>query len=197
MKRPIKTSVSICLSGFLLAAALIAPPRAVAQETRYTVMAAFLFNFLLFTEWPEHDSLDDGPFVIGVVGSNPFERAAPTLEQRNAGGRSIRFVHYENIDDLEPTHILFVTPAVDAHLADIRSALADAPVVLVGESSDFTQRGGVIRFFKEVTESTPTEKTLRVEINRHSATARHIRFRSQLLRLAHVVDHPVPADELP
>ncbi len=197
MRQRSSKAVTICLAGLIFAVPLIHPPKAIAQEARYTVMAAFLFNFLLFTEWPAHDSLDEGPFIIGVVGSNPFEHAAPTLEQRQAGGRSIRFVHYERIADLEPTHILFVTTAVDSLLSDIHSALDDVPVVLVGESGDFTARGGVIRFFDEATKSARTEMALRVEINRLSAEARQIRFRSQLLRLAHVVDYPMPAAEPP
>lgn len=194
MSQRLSKTMTYCVAGFIFAACLVSPPPAAAQEARYTVMAAFLFNFLLFTDWPAHDVLDSGPYVIGVIGSNPFERAAPTLEQRNAGGRDIRFAHFKTRKDLEPVHILFVTAEADSGLHEIREALKESPVLLVGESEDFTQRGGVIRFFEEATGAARTETTLRVEINRPSAEARRIRFRSQLLRLAQVVDYPVPSD---
>src|SRR2546428_9163782 len=47
------------------------PQRTVTQE--YDLKAAFLFNFAQFVEWPaEAFAEDKSPFVIGVLGDDPF-----------------------------------------------------------------------------------------------------------------------------
>lgn len=186
--------ILVFAAGFIFATQSIYPPAHAAQDARYTVMAAFLYNFLLFTEWPAHPDLDSGPYIIGVLGANPFERAAPTIEQRIVGGRQIAFRHYASLDELQPSHVLFVSPGSPASLAAIRERVANVPTLLVGESEEFTRRGGMIRFFEETVDRARSETTLRVEINRRGTDAAGIRFRSQLLRLAQVVDHPLPTE---
>ena len=181
------------LPGLALAALLLAAParHARADEARYAVISAFLYNFLLFTDWPADKTLDQGPFLIGVLGRNPFERAAAAIEQRQAGGRSIAFLHFPALADVRPTHLLFVADADAADMPAIRKASAKHPVLLVGDSERFTRRGGMIRFYEE---GAGKEKAMRVEINKTAADLARIRFRSQLMRLAQIVTHPVPAD---
>jgi hypothetical protein len=190
--QPMKTSTgkSIVLAALVLCLCTggSGARTAEADETRSNVIAAFLYNFLLFTEWPSDKALDRGPYLIGVVGENLFARAAAAIEKRQAGGRAISFRHFPEVDDIEPTHVLFVEDA-DA-LPEVRKAVGKRPVLLVGDSDDFTRRGGIIRFYEE---PAGKEMAVRVEINRTAADRADIRFRSQLMRLAKIVDHPVPA----
>ena len=161
------------------------------QEARANVVAAFLYNFLLFTEWPPDPALDQGPFVIGVLGRNPFERAAAAIERRSVANRPIVFRHFRNLANLEPAHVLFVADAESADMESLRNAIGQQPVLLVGDSPAFTRQGGTIRFYDE---AAGKEAALRVEINKTAADRVGIRFRSQLLRLAQVVEHPVPGE---
>src|SRR5688572_33422708 len=46
----------------------------------YELKAAFLYNFVKFTEWPAEESgKSDEPFIIGVVGKDPFGAALDKL----------------------------------------------------------------------------------------------------------------------
>ena len=62
----------------------------------YRLKAAFIYNFARFIEWPD-DAFADGkaPFVIAVVGDDPFNGA---LEQeisgKKVGGRSVVIRHF-------------------------------------------------------------------------------------------------------
>src|SRR5439155_1580041 len=45
-----------------------------APPSEYQLKAAFLFNFAKFVEWPADVFPEpDSPFVIGILGENPFE----------------------------------------------------------------------------------------------------------------------------
>ena len=64
---------------------LALPCGADEPSQEYKVKAAFVFNFAKFIEWPkEVFSSADAPFVIAVVGTDPFNGS---LEQAVAGKR--------------------------------------------------------------------------------------------------------------
>ncbi len=164
-------------------------PRAV--EDRYNLVSAFLYNFLLFTEWPEDNART--PMVIGVLGENPFGRAADAIAQKQVGRRSIEFRYFSRVEDVEPTHILFVPISQDQASAELCRRLRGSPVLTVGESERFTRQGGVIRFFEQ-RDRAGGDVVLRVEINETAAEELGIRFRAKLMRLAQLVRYPWPED---
>ena len=172
---------------FLLTAIPSAPlPAAPADQGRkYAVIAAFLYNFLLYVDWPEEAA---GPLRITVLGPNPFGGALAAMEEKTVDGRAIEIVVHDTIATLEPCHILFIPGDQDDQLTAVRRALRDKPVLTVGESTDFTRLGGVARFF-------PQEDTTRlgVEINQTAADACAFKIRAKLMRLASVVSYPLPA----
>lgn len=180
----------ILAAGVALRAAIAADD---AGRTRYNVMAAFLYNFASFVDWPSDPGLDEGPLTIGVLGENPFGEAASAIEKKTVNGRAIRFRVFPDVASVVPTHILFVTGARAGDLAAVRRVIAEHAVLTVGETEDFTRRGGVVRFYEAAADA-GAERTLRLEINEVMARASRLEIRSKLLRLATVVDHPPPAE---
>ncbi len=159
-------------------------------------MAAFLYNFLSFVEWPPSAFLDEGPLLIGVLGANPFGDATRSIEKREVNRRPIRFLFFDRVDALRPTHILFVTPEFADRLKEVRRTLRGQPVLLVGESENFTRSGGMIRFYDIPADRSPSgERQVRIEINEGAARAGGLDIRSKLLRLSDVVNHPVPESD--
>jgi hypothetical protein len=76
------------------------------EEVEYQVKAAFLYNFMKFTEWPkevmdpaggsegsqEPNSAPKPPMVIGVVGDNPFGKAFEALLDKKIKDRDLKIV---------------------------------------------------------------------------------------------------------
>lgn len=177
----------------LAAFALRAPQANGAPEEdsrKYTVMAAFLYNFLVFVEWPDVASFGQGPVLIGVLGDNPFGAAVEAITRKTIDDRPIEFRFFPDIHAVTPTHILFVPVDCNEELDALCGTLRGKPVLTVGESDDFTRRGGVIRFFEA---EAGAGKTLRVEINEAAAEAQGLKIRAKLMRLASVVHYPAPA----
>lgn len=189
------------LRGWALLLALgLSPPAGTASvraasddvEARYNLMAAFLYNFTAFVNWPEDAKLDQGPITIGVLGENPFASAAPAIEKKTVNGRPIRFRSFAEITEVEPTHILFVGRNLASQLGEVRKRLQGHAVLTVGETDDFTRQGGVVRFYEVAAAGGEADRTIRLEINEKLAQDLKLQIRSKLLRLATVVEHPPP-----
>lgn len=162
--------------------------RGAADARKYAVIAAFLYNFFLYVDWPDNPDLNEGPLTIGVLGENPFGEALNALEKRHVEGRAIEVLLFDSLETLVGTHILFLPTGSAALLPEVRRALRGQPVLTVGESADFTRNGGVVRFFE-----TGDSQRIGVEINQTAAAELDLRIRAKLLRLATLVEHPLPA----
>jgi hypothetical protein len=85
--------------------------RAQDAELEYKLKAAFLFNFLKFTEYPTNQyAAPDSALVIGCLPDDP---AAPILaavmEGKLLEGRPIRLVTFKEGDDIRRCHLLFIS----------------------------------------------------------------------------------------
>jgi len=180
----------------LFAFHLYVPPPLIAQpadslavEDRYKLVSAFLYNFLMFTEWPEDNP--EAPLIIAVVGENPFGEAADAISQKTLGGRAIQFMYFASPEDVGTPHILFIPRSQEQRAPGICAGLRGKPVLTVGESDRFTRQGGMIRFYEQPDRS-GAQRVLRIEINETTADAAGLRFQAKLMRLAQIVRHPWP-----
>jgi hypothetical protein len=161
-----------------LLCALCAPARAqdtVARE--YAVKAAFLVNFAEFVGWPADARETDEPVTIGVIGGDPFGGALDGIvAKKNANGRRYVVRRCKDLDDVEACHILFVTNTDAERTREIVRGLLERPVLTVGETKEFAQCGGIVRFFVH-------EDRVRFEINEAAARRARLKLSAKLLRL--------------
>ena len=160
------------------------PPPPPPQE--YEVKAAFLYHFAHLVDWPA-PSAPGAPFVIAVVGFDPFGAALDeVLAGRSVRGQPVRIQRFADATQIDraPIHMLFVGQGGDKHARRALSAVAGQPVLTVGESQRFAQRGGMIRF--RVT----AEGRVAFDINLRRAEQSGLHLSSQLLKLARIVGPP-------
>lgn len=181
-----RSLVLTALMGFGLAVA----PTAAAQQSapvsgvgEYEIKAAFLFRFLQLVEWPESAfASPKSPMIIGILSPDPFGNA---LEQIVSGeqidARSIEIRRAEDPQALQPCHLLFVPQTGVSQIGSAQLESLPQGVLLVGESPDFLERGGMVNFY-------PQDKRIRFEIHPARVEKAGIRVRSRLLRLARVVE---------
>jgi hypothetical protein len=176
--------------SLLLAASLLAGAPALscnlgaqaAPSREYQIKAAFLFNFGQFVTWGPGAFADaDAPFVIGVLGDDPF---GPTLDALVAGetvqGRRAEIARYRGVEEVGACQILFISSSEAARLDRVFAALAGRSILLVGEAEGFADRSGMIRF-------RVVDNRLRLEINTTAAAGEGLTISSRLLSLADVV----------
>ena len=165
-------------------ATLGVPRAARAQETlsEYQVKAAYLFNFLKFVEWPSDAFADPlAPFVIGVVGEDPFGNALPqVILGKTVQGRDLVVHVYRSGDDCRGAQILFISASEKRKLPAIMASLHGASALTVSDVPGFLNAGGIIQFLNE-------NGRIRFAINVDAATRARLKMSSKLLSLAKVI----------
>jgi hypothetical protein len=134
-------------------------------------------------EWPVGAATPGEPFVIGVAGPDPFEGALDrALEGKAVRGQPIEVRRFTSAGPLEGArvHLLFVGGDPNFRERALH-AVAGQPVLTVGESEGFAERGGMIGF-----RLTP-EGRVGFDINPRRAGQAGLRMSSQLLKLARIV----------
>jgi hypothetical protein len=172
------------LTGAILALVWLFAP-SLRAESEYDVKAAFLFKFTKFVEWPANAfSGPDAPFVIGIVGSDPFEGGLDRLIEGNTTGNrrlEVRHISAGDAAALRGCQMIFVSASEQRRLPAILSALQGRPVLVVGESEGFASAGGMFGFALR-------ESHLGIEINSAAARQARLKISSQLLNLAKLVN---------
>lgn len=82
-----------------------------AQPTReYDLKAVFLFNFTQFADWPEAAlGAPDRPFVIGILGDDPFGSVLDAIvRDEQAGGRPLTVRRYRAPEEVGDCQVLFI-----------------------------------------------------------------------------------------
>src|SRR5689334_11365503 len=74
-------------------AMLVWPLGLAAQSSPYTIYqhkALYLFNFAKYTEWPKEAFPDDNaPFVVGILGKDPFLSDIDIIKGKTIKGRKL------------------------------------------------------------------------------------------------------------
>jgi hypothetical protein len=174
--------ISLAL-GVLVSGLSLAPAQGQSISREYPLKAAYLYNFANYIEWPAAAfPSPNSPFIVGVLGPNPFGSLLDELTRKTIRGRPIVYRHYDSPRDIGECHILFIGAAVSD--ADCMAAIADTRtrhVLIVTEAVGLARRGSVINFFVE-------QNKLRFEINLHAAQQRALRISSKLLSLARLIE---------
>jgi hypothetical protein len=152
-----------------------------SARTEHEVMAAYLYNFARFVEWPAGSPRRSADtFQICVLGVDPFGRALDTVVAgeevagRKVVARRVRLAEEESCD------ILFVSGSEERQLTTVLSAAGRMDVLTVSDMPRFTERGGMIQFVTR-------DGRVRFEIDLRHAQDRGLRVSSDLLKVASAV----------
>ncbi|MDB5141456.1 MAG: YfiR family protein [Mucilaginibacter sp.] len=163
----------IVLSGISPAYAQTSP------SLEYRVKAAFLFNFTRFVHWPAsaYTSPDD-PFVIGIVGSDPFGSYLDELVSgESAGGHKIVIRRYPNGGDIRGCQLIFINLGDKAKLKLLLAQSTRQNVLTVSDENEFIRLGGIVHFYME-------DDKVKMEVRPAAAKAAQLEISAKLLQVA-------------
>jgi hypothetical protein len=155
--------------------------KAASQPSEAELKAVFLFHFTQFVEWPiSVFPSPDAPFVIGILGPDPFNGALEDIVHGEKVGQHPLIVRgvsgYQAERDCQ---ILYVTRVAESLLDPAK--LSKSPVLTVGESAAFYEAGGLIEFITD-------HRHVRLRVNLTAARERSLVISAKLLRVAEVSD---------
>ena len=166
-----------------------APPAVTALLDLNEATAAYLLNFVRFTEWPAaaRPASPAAPYVIGVSCSGAQLNALlDLLEGQTVHGHPVRAIRIKNVADFASCHLVYLecsdpcgAQAIPIHIAI--NTLRGSPVLTVSAAPDFLAQGGHIQLFH-------SDARLRFAIADEIAHKTGLALNSRLLALA----RPVP-----
>lgn len=156
--------------------------RAQRQFDEREIKATFLFNFAQFVEWPAAAFAGPhAPFVIGVVGDDPFGAILDTVVRGEViKQHPFAVARVRRAEDIGACHVLFVSASEAPRYPQILGTLQGRPILTVGDTDGFAASGGMIRFITE-------NRHVRLRINLGAARGAGLTISSQLLRAAEVI----------
>jgi hypothetical protein len=180
---PLRAAMVFLALGFALAPGADVSHAADAPSLESQVKSAFILNFVQFVDWPDGTfKAADDPIVIDVLGADALHSSlAAAAQGKTVKGRKLIVRAYVPAPPggAATGHVLVTGP--DVHPADILKALGPCPVLTIGDHDNFTDAGGVIRFYLE-------DRKVRFEINLAAAGRARLQISAKLLKLARVVN---------
>jgi hypothetical protein len=161
--------------------ALPSPHGLLDTATVPAVTAAFLFNFVKFTEWPS-DALSEGQRLRMCVAEDAAvgEALDGMVQGQSVAGHQLHMATVDDRTDLRSCHVLYVGAADLSRSIAMVARVQDAAVFTVGRAQRFAARGGVGELILE-------SERMRFAINLDSVQRAHLRLSSRLLRLAEII----------
>jgi hypothetical protein len=162
-----------------------------SDSSEYLIKAGFIYNFAKFVEWPSTSFVQpDAPIVIGVLGTDPFGNVLDRIvADKKIGSRGFvvrRYKWSKDLKDLRECQILFVSSSEKAHTDEILEFVKWLPILTIGETPGFAERGGVIRFTVE-------DNRVRFEVSVDAAHNANLNISSRLLTLAKIIPQSTSA----
>ncbi len=179
----------------LILASVTAAPAAgpsveIAKANR--VKVAYLYNFTRYVEWPAKAfEGETTPFVIGVLGEDPFGRSLDKIaKKRHQATRPIVVQRYTEWSSERPCHVLFLSSAIDAAVREQAvSETRNDPLLIVSDVGLTGPPPAPLNLYLD------GDGTIGFEINVTETRLRGLKVNAKLLKLARVVN--TPADQTP
>lgn len=176
-----RRAIAGALVAILLAAAAGAPSATAQVRTVEEVMAAFIYQFTNYVEWPETAfESESSPLFICVVGNESmYGHLSELTRGKQYNDRPIEVRQYDDVSEVRTCHLLFVGAEALEHSDEMPPA-HELITLTIGDSKSFTRNGGVIRLFE-------SQSKVRIEINIDAAKRGEFKISSKLLALAEIV----------
>lgn len=171
---------------------------AIAHASENDIKAAFLYNFIKFTEWPAGKLAEPNTITIGLLGEHPFKDAFDPVKNKPVENKQLiikdlgRFRHSFPQNDagnlelanyteqLRKCHLLFISGSERDNFKAIIDTVKGYGVLTVGETSDFLDIDGIVTFV-------PGTEKLVFEVNQKVCEQEGLKISSKVLRLARKV----------
>jgi hypothetical protein len=148
----------------------------------YQVKAAYMYNLAKFVDWPS-DAFESPsqPIVFCVLGQTPLSRPLEdALAGKVVGQRPLVFRQLTDSTHAGACKVLFIDLPDKIRLRQTLDQVKSLHVLTVGEAADFTEGGGIVRFFLDA-------GRVRLEFNLDAADDARLRVSSKLLSLGKIV----------
>jgi hypothetical protein len=162
-------------------ATLLVPPSLFAQPVpEYELKAAFVYNFVLFTDWPEDTAFEGGTLNVCINPASVLRQALTVLSDKAVKGRRVSVRHLVALESLRACHVLFIDGSDRERWIQIRKGLAGGSVLTISDDDEIGHDGSIIALAMD-------GNRMVFDIDMRAAKQARLILSSKLLRLARTV----------
>lgn len=162
----------------------LSPSFAAGPDSReYVLKAGYIYHFTKFIKWSNKAKfeIENKGLRFCLVGEDPFEsilnKFSKKLKRRN---KKLLIVPKVSVEEMPQCHILYVSPSVKSNVDQILQRVKEHPVLVIGDTPGFAQKGVGINFFLQ-------KNKIRFEINREALRRAGLVVSSELLNLGRII----------
>ena len=150
------------------------------------ITALYLYNFLLFVDWPEEAASDT--LKIAIYGAPQVYEALKSMGGKTMKGKKLvvfSLTHPEGLDDC--CQVLFVGDTEPQVPRDLLKEVNGKPILTVSHTAGFSRLGGMVLFKDPGDLRKDGKKQKRFIINLSAVRKSRLKIRSRLLRMSDIV----------
>lgn len=162
-------------------AAFLLPPALFAQAVHETdLKAAFIYNFILFTDWPAHTVFEEGNLNICVNHNSVLRQPLLRLSEKSVNGRKIAVRLLHPPDAPGACQVLFFDANDRDYWKRIKREVATMPVLTITDDEGIGRDGIIILM-------STSQNRIVFDVDTRAANKARTAVSSKLLRLARAV----------
>lgn len=142
--------------------------------TEYQLKAAYLLNFVAFTEWPANLGNN---LVLCIYGPDPFGVDIDTFQGENVNGRVLQLMRISSAAQLMECNVVFISSEVVSNLRRVLDYTDNKPILTIADSPGAAASGVNLNMNME-------QDKITFEVNLAAANSNRLSISFQLLRLA-------------
>ena len=192
MKITLRKFLTILLCLFLILPWIIMPRVSfshVPQDaTGHKIRALYLYNFLLFVDWPKKIPSCSKTIDVVIYGDLKLYEALKPMTGRIVKGKKL--VVNSLMKNEDPDHfctVLFVGEGARSEAEELLKKVNGKPVLTVSDIDGFVYMGGMVGFKNRFNTQENGKKPKRFIINLPAVHKSRLKIRSRLLRISDVL----------
>ncbi len=163
-------------------------PLADAGANHKEVMALYLYNFLLFVDWPEGDCGQRNTLNVSIYGDPLLFKAFAPMSGKLIKGKKLHLSSSETLEDLEiACQVLFVGKGKQSDIPAILKRIHNRCILTLSDVKGFTRKGGMVYLKNPADTSHADVGRKKFEINLSAVKRSCLKIRSRLLRISDIV----------
>lgn len=151
----------------------VTQPGVAASVDERDMKAALIYNFSVYTTWPEDNAK---VFNVCTFDDDQDNLNEQLLERKTINGKPVHVTHLHQMEEVKGCQVLFVEEAAKAHDRRLRDAVKKYSVLLVDTAQNPTQTGMI--------QIALVDKRYHFVIDYQAVKDANLMLSSKLLRLA-------------
>lgn len=164
----------LLLKAWLLLLLIFTSPSSANTLDEYQVKAAFIYNFIAFTQWPYEINQ---PLNFCIYGEDYFGQEIDHLQIKQINSQPIHVLRFSQLEKVKVCQILFVSKSNISNLPSILAFIQGQSILTIADTPDAAIKGIMINMVL-------AQNRILFEINLQAVRNAKLDISSKLLQLA-------------